>query len=139
MVHATSHESQGTFLLNKMRFLIVSLWNTCFALSVFYLLLNALAKTSYQLVLVICFLLANLQSHFMQRNLVWKSRGPYFHELFRFYVSAILISSMNLILLAYFVEILNFPVYESQVFLALTLAIANYFFQKYLVFRLHKK
>ena len=125
--------------MDKLRFLIVGLWNTIFALSMFYYFLKVFDNTSYQLLLVICFLLANLQSHFMQRTFVWHSREPYFLEISRFFVSTIVISLLNYLLLIFFVEALDYPIFETQTLIAVILTFLNFFFQKRLVFNLGEK
>jgi putative flippase GtrA len=122
-------------ILIRVRFLIVGLWNTAFSLSMFYLFLKLFKSTNYQVLVLICFFLANIQSHLMQRTFVWKSKEPYFSEIFRFIVNAILISAINFILLVIFVDLFNYPIYETQVFLALLLTIFNYYFQKHSVFK----
>jgi putative flippase GtrA len=125
--------------LIKVRFLTVGVWNTIFALSMFYTLLKVFDSTSYQLLLVICFLVANIQSHFMQRTFVWKSKDPYIQEIFRFLVSAVTISLLNFLLLVLFVEVLDYQVFETQVTIALAITSLNFFLQKRLVFKLEKK
>lgn len=123
----------------KIRFLIVGLWNTFFALSTLYLLLELFDNTNYRLILIISFLLANLQSHLMQRLFVWKSRDPYFMEIFRFLCGAVGISLLNFLLLAFLVEELGFPIFETQVVIALSITTVNFLFQKYFVFNPAKK
>ena len=139
LYHIPHNNLVRTSFLIKLRFVIVGLWNTIFALSMFYSLLKVFDSSNYQLLLVICFLLANIQSHFMQRTFVWKSKDPYFLEISRFLVSAVAISLMNFLLLVFFVEGLDFPVFQTQVPIALALTLLNFFFQKHLVFSLGKK
>ena len=124
-----------TVILIRVRFLIVGLWNTTFSLSMFYLFLKVFKSTNYQVLVLSCFLLSNIQSHLMQRIFVWKSKEPYFSEIFRFIMSAIAISLLNFILLVLFVDLFNYPIYKTQVFLALLLTIFNYYFQKHSVFK----
>ena len=119
----------------KKSYLIVGLLNTCFSVTLFYLLLQILQSVQYQLILFICFVIANLQSHYTQRALVWKSTNPYFSELMRFFAGAIGMFVVNLVLLTLLVEILGYATFESQVSLALLLTILNYFFQKHAVFK----
>ena len=119
----------------KKNYLIVGLLNTCFSVTLFYVLLQILQSVQYQLVLFICFVIANLQSHFTQRFLVWKSTNPYFSELMRFFSCAIGIFVVNLVLLSLLVEFLGYETFESQVSLTLLLTILNYFFQKHAVFK----
>jgi hypothetical protein len=82
-----------------------------------------------------CFVIANLQSHYTQRVLVWKSTNPYFSELIRFFAGATGIFTLNLVLLTLLVEILGCGTFESQVFLTLLLTTMSYFFQKHAVFK----
>ena len=119
----------------KKSYLIVGLLNTCFSVTLFYLLLQILQSVQYQLILFICFVIANLQSHYTQRALVWKSTNPYFSELMRFFAGAIGMFVVNLVLLTLLVEILGYATFESQVSLTLLLTILNYFFQKHAVFK----
>ena len=113
----------------------MGLWNTIFGIGVFYLLLNSFIGADYRIILFISFVLANLQSHLTQRTLVWRSEEHYFAELTRFFVGAIGIFIINLLLLTFFVGFLGYATFESQVFLTLLLTILNYFFQKHTVFR----
>jgi putative flippase GtrA len=114
---------------------MVGLLNTFFSLTLFYLLLQILQSARYQFVLCICFVIANLQSHYFQRVLVWKSKNPYFSELMRFFAGAVGMFVLNLALLTLLVESLDYATFESQVFLTLLLTILNYFLQKHAVFR----
>jgi putative flippase GtrA len=119
----------------KKSYLIVGVLNTCFSVTLFYLVLQILQSVQYQLILFICFVIANLQSHCTQRALVWKSTNPYFSELMRFFAGAIGIFVVNLVLLTLLVEMLGYATFESQVSLNLLLTILNYFFQKHAVFK----
>ena len=83
----------------------------------------------------ICFVIANLQSHYTQRVLVWKSTNQYFSELMRFFAGAIGMFVVNLVFLTLLVEILSYPTFESQVSLTLLLTCLNYLFQKHAVFK----
>ena len=113
----------------------MGLWNTIFGISAFYLLLKSFVGADYRLILFISFVLANLQSHITQRTLVWRSEERYFAELTRFFVGAIGIFIINLLLLTFLVDFLGYATFESQVILTFVLTIANYFFQKHAVFK----
>ena len=119
----------------KRKYLFVGALNTLFSVILFYILLQLLQNVQYQVVLFACFVIANLQSHFTQRSLVWKSRNPYHLELMRFLAGAIGIFLLNVLILTFLVEILGFPTFQSQVFLTIALAVLNYFFQKNAVFK----
>ena len=119
----------------KKSYLIVGVLNTSFSLALFYILLQILKGLQYQFILFMCFVIANLQSHYTQRVLVWKSTNPYFSELMRFIAGAIGNFTLNLVLLTLLVEILGYATFESQVFLTLLLTTMSYFFQKHAVFK----
>ena len=119
----------------QFRYLIVGVWNTIFGIGIFYLLLKFLIGVDYRLVLFISFILANLQSHLTQRALVWRSTERYVRELLRFFVGAVGIFVVNLLILTLMVDFLGYETFESQVLLTLVLTIANYFFQKHAVFK----
>jgi putative flippase GtrA len=121
--------------LIQFRYLIVGVWNTIFGIGIFYLLLKFLIGVDYRLVLFISFILANLQSHLTQRALVWRSTERYVRELLRFFVGAVGIFVVNLLILTLMVDFLGYETFESQVLLTLVLTIANYFFQKHAVFK----
>lgn len=119
----------------KRRYLFVGLLNTFFSVTLFYVLLQVLQNLQYQLILLICFFIANLESHFTQRTLVWKSANPYFTELARFFLGAIGMFFVNLTLLTFLVDFLGYRTFESQVFLVCFITVLNYLFQKHAVFR----
>jgi putative flippase GtrA len=122
-------------MLNQIRYLMAGVWNTIFGIGIFYLLLKFLIGVDYRLIFFISFVLANLQSHLTQRTLVWRSEAHYFAELVRFFVGASGILIINLLLLTYLVDFMDYPTFESQVFLTLILTIMNYFLQKHAVFK----
>ncbi len=113
----------------------MGVWNTIFGIGIFYLLLKFLIGVDYRLILFISFVLANLQSHLTQRALVWRSTERYVRELLRFFVGAVGIFVVNLLILTLMVDFLGYETFESQVLLTLVLTIANYFFQKHAVFK----
>ena len=119
----------------QFRYLIVGVWNTIFGIGIFYFLLKLLIGVDYRLILFISFVLANLQSHLTQRALVWRSKERYVRELLRFFVGAVGIFVVNLLILTFMVDFLGYETFESQVLLTLVLTIANYFFQKHAVFK----
>jgi putative flippase GtrA len=119
----------------QLRYLIVGIWNTFFGIGIFYLLLKLFAGVDYQMVLFICFIVANLQSHFTQRALVWKSEEHFFFELARFFAGAIGVFFINLLLLTTSVDLLGNSIFLSQVVITIVLTVLSYFFQKHAVFK----
>ncbi len=113
----------------------MGVWNTIFGIGIFYLLLNFVIGVDYRIILLISFVIANLQSHLTQRSLVWNSKEQYVRELIRFFMGAMGIFVTNLLLLTFLVDFLGYETFESQVFLTLVLTVVNYFFQKHAVFK----
>jgi len=121
----------------KARYFIVGLWNTVFGLVLFLLLLNVFSYLNYSMLLVCSFLISTGQSHFMQRRLVWKSKARYGREFLKFLGGTSGTFLINLLALPLLVEVLNWPVYRSQILLVICLTLLGYFYQKYHVFKPH--
>ena len=122
-------------LILEKKYLLVGLLNTIFSVTLFYILLQIFQNSQYQLILLMCFFVANLESHLTQRLLVWKSVSPYFSELVRFFAGAMGMFFINLVFLTILVDLLDYNTFASQVFLVLALPIFNYFSQKHAVFK----
>ena len=98
----------------QFRYVLVGVWNTAFGLGVFTFLYTFLEGVGYAVVLLLSQIVATLQAHFAQRHLVWAARGPYVPELLRFSVVYAASYVVNLVLLAFLVEVLGQPVLASQ-------------------------
>jgi putative flippase GtrA len=120
------------------RYIIVGLWNTLFGFGMFYLFLMFLGDENYRYAIILAFAAANLQSHLTQRLLVWKSKQRYWTELIRFFLGALLILALNLITLTVLVDILKFPIIESQFVLTIFITVINFLVQKTMVYRIKK-
>ena len=118
----------------KARFLLVGLWNTIFGLVLFLLFLEVFPFLNYSILLVSSFLISTAQSHFTQRRLVWRSNANYPSELLKFLGGTSGTFLINLIALPFLVEVLDWPIYPSQIFLVACLTILGYFYQKFHVF-----
>ena len=116
-------------------FVIIGLWNTFFTFALF----SALAKLSnpnfYPLILAVVYLAGTLQSHFLYRKFVWKSKNRYAQELFRFSGMSIGLYFINLILLKITHETLNWNLVLSQLIISACMAIFSFLFQKNMVYR----
>jgi len=121
----------------KARYFIVGLWNTVFGLVIFLLLLKVFSYLNYSMLLVCSFLISTAQSHFMQRRLVWKSKANYGREFLKFLGGTSGTFLINLLALPLLVEVLNWPVYRSQILLVICLTLLGYVYQKYHVFKPH--
>lgn len=118
----------------KARFLFIGLRNTIFGLSLFLLLLEVFTSLNYSILLLSPFLISSAQSHFTQRRLVWRSDANYLREFLRFFGGTSGSFLINLLVLPLQVEVLNWPIYPSEIFLVICLTTLGYFFQKYHVF-----
>jgi putative flippase GtrA len=121
--------------MTQIRYVVIGFWNTLFGIGTFYFLLRISNQNDYKLVLFLSFCLSNVQSHFTQRFFVWKSKNRYLPELRRFFVSAIRLFFLNLLLLTLSVEVLKYPPFAVQVFLTFAIVVLSYFFQKHAVFK----
>lgn len=119
---------------NEIIFLAFGVWNTIFGISLFYLLLKFIPDLNYFVILVSSFIVSTVQSHFTQRNFVWRSRAPYLCELMKFFWGTSGSLIINLACLPVLVEYLQFPIFLSQVLIVFLLTILSYFYQKHLVF-----
>jgi putative flippase GtrA len=123
----------GTLSTRKIKFLLVGFWNTFFGLTIFYFLSNTL--TNYQYALILSFILATIQSHCTQRNIVWNSTNAYTHELFKFSLGISFFYIINAALLPICVELFELDVFLSQILITLTLTISSFYLQKGYVFK----
>jgi putative flippase GtrA len=119
---------------NELSFLFIGVWNTIFGLSLFFLLLKFIPELNYFIILTISFIVSTLQSHFSQRNFVWRSSAPYLYELMKFFWGTLGSFIVNLACLPVLVEYLQFPIYFSQVLIVFLLTILSFFYQKNIVF-----
>jgi putative flippase GtrA len=92
-------------------------------------------QLSYLVIFLISQLIAVAFSHFTQRHYVWRSTKKYKNELVKFSASYVVVSILNLVLLAIAVDLLAWSVLFSQYSIGLALIVGNYFSQKYWVFR----
>ena len=119
----------------RAKFVLVGLLNTVVGFSIFtglYLLFSK--ELNYLVILCISQSVAIVFSHNSQRNLVWKTKGPYFPELLKFSMAYIVISVANFILLRIAVDLFNFPVLKSQYVISILLISLAYIIQKLWVF-----
>ncbi len=80
-------------------------------------------------------IVATLQAHFAQRHLVWESRGPYVPELLRFSVVYAASYVVNLVLLAFLVEVLGQPVLASQFAVTFVIVVVTFLVNRGWTFR----
>ncbi len=119
----------------QFRYVVVGVWNTAFGLGVFTFLYTFLEGVGYAMILLIAQIVATLQAHFAQRHLVWESRGPYVPELLRFSVVYAASYVVNLVLLAFLVEVLGQPVLASQFAVTFVIVVVTFLVNRGWTFR----
>jgi putative flippase GtrA len=120
---------------HSLRFLSVGFWNTCFSLGLFTSLLKFVPELNVQVVLFITFSVGTLQSHFMQRNLVWKSTASYKVEFNKFLLTSALLYLCNAFLLEFASRYTSLSHLQIQVVVTFLLVVSSFFIQKFFVFR----
>lgn len=116
------------------RYVAIGFWNTLFSLFIFRFFLNIFSGYHYQILLLITFLISNIQSHSMQRRFAFKSKKPYKFELFRFFLGSFLAYFLNALLLHLMMKFTNLEVFNSQVLITILLIFFSYFLHKKLIF-----
>lgn len=120
----------------KVRFLIVGVWNTLFGLLVFSLADVTIGRVAGYLASVsVMFALAVPQAHLAQRVWVWRSHAPYLAELFRFSWVFVVAYVVNVVLLAFAVEVLDAPTLPSQIVISGLIAVSTYVIHRTWTFR----
>jgi putative flippase GtrA len=118
------------------RYLVVGAWNTFFGVALFATLLWLFGDhVGYWLILLVCQVIATVQSHWAQRTFVWRSRGAFLPELLRFSLVYIASYFVNLGLLALCVEVLGWPVFGSQLAITVLMVALTYTVNRLWTFR----
>lgn len=119
----------------RFRYLFIGVINTAFGFVFFTSVYLAFKEQfNYLAIFVFCQLIAVLFSHSMQRKFVWRSEFEYRGELLKFATTFLLVSLINILLLAIAKEMFNFSVLFSQYTIGFSLILATYFIQKKWVF-----
>jgi putative flippase GtrA len=117
------------------RFLLAGAWNTAFGYGVFVLLFYLPLKLHYIIILILSNIIAITNAYFCYKVFIFKTRGNYAREYFRFYGVYGITFGINLLLLPVFVEILKIhPVISQGILLALTI-FGSYFGHKHISFK----
>lgn len=122
------------------RYILVGGWNMIFGISVFaytYWVLGS--DKSYILVAAIVHPIGVTQSHFTQRKIVWKSENRYVSELLKFGIVQTQGFVSTLLLMTFFIEILELSVVVSQVIGTIIVTIVTFILMKYWTFAKKKK
>ena len=125
--------SEDTRLL--LRYILVGSWNMIFGITVFavtYLVIGS--DKSYILVAAIAHPIGVTQSHFTQRKIVWNSENEYVPELLKFGIVQTQGFVSTLLLMMFFIEILELSVIVSQVIGTIIVTIVTFILMKYWTF-----
>ena len=120
----------------RARYVVVGAINTVFGFSLFtvvYLLFKD--RISYIAIFIFCQTAGVIFSHSTQRNFVWYSETLYRKEVTKFAFTYLVISILNIVLLAVAVDTFKLDVLASQYAIALGLLCLTYLVQKRWVFR----
>ena len=120
---------------NYIKYIYVGIWNTVFSLVLFRVLLWSYKDLHYQVILLLTFIISNIQSHFTQRKFVWESDNRYLYELIRFYASSVVGYFANVILLALFLRLTSFSVFLVQLVVTFLLLGVSFLSHSKLVFK----
>jgi putative flippase GtrA len=120
----------------KTRFLVIGIWNTLFGLAAFALADVTIGRTAgYVASVTLMFAVAIPQAHLAQRLWVWRSHGPYLPELFRFSWVYLVAYIVNVILLAFAVEVLHAATLPAQFVISSLIAVSTYVIHRAWTFR----
>ena len=120
----------------QVRYIVVGGWNTVFGLAVFAALWWLLESViGYGVILLVCQVIATVQAHWAQRRFVWRSEAQFWPELMRFSMVYVAAYFANLGLLALCVEVIGWPVLQSQVAVTILMVVVTYSINKAWTFR----
>lgn len=116
------------------KYVYVGVWNTIFSLAIFQILLYFCPALHYQIILLITFLVANFQSHFTQRKIVWKSKKNYFIEFTQFLSGSVFSYMINVVALAILTRITTIRLMYIQFVITVCLLTFSYFLHLKIIF-----
>lgn len=120
----------------RIRFLVVGGYNTGFGYLVFALAYWALGdRMHYVFIATIAHFLAVTNSFLTQRHLVFRSRNPWRSEFFRFQLTYLGMLPVGVALLAFFYDLLGFPMLVAQALGMVTVVFVSYFVISRFTFR----
>lgn len=120
----------------KIKYLIIGFWNTIFGISCFiglYYLLNKFIY--YQIIVVVSYIIGITNNYICYKLFVFKTKGSYLREYFRFYLVYVPALLINLGLLYIAVQQFKAKVVFAQVIITLIIIIISYLGHKYFTFK----
>lgn len=123
-------------LHQKIRFIIIGGCNSVNGLAIFSLFYYSLQDAFHYLaILFLSGIISIFIAFLMLRFFVFRSKGPFFVEMFRSYLTYLMILCLNAVILFLFVDIMHMQVILSQIITILILAVISYISHKYFSFR----
>lgn len=120
----------------KVRYLVVGAWNTLFgylAYAALYALLGH--RLNYMLVLVPAYVVSITNAYLCYKFLVFRTKGNYMREYFRFYLVYGTAFALNLVLLPFFVQVVGLSPIPAQIPVVALTVVLSYIGHKYFTFR----
>lgn len=113
----------------KLHYLLVGGWNTFFGYSVFVTLyyVTAPLHVHYEVVLVLSQIINVTSAYLFYKKFVFKTKGNYFQEYFRFWQFYWLSLVANIVSLPVLVELLHLNLILSQGLLTVATGVSSYF------------
>ena len=120
-------EDAAALRARGLRFIVVGVFNTLFAVAVFVLLQKWLGHVAgYLVVLVLAHLVGVLEAYALHRLLVFQVRGHVLRDLARFESVYLVALGLNALLLPLLVEICDLPVITSQILIVAVTAVVSF-------------
>jgi putative flippase GtrA len=120
----------------KIRYLIIGGWNTVFGYGVFVALYFWFTESIHYLaILSISYILSITNAYIGYKLFVFRTKGNFLREYFRFYIVYGASFLFNLAALPLFVEVLNLNMYVAQAIVTIITILGSYVLHKNFSFR----
>jgi putative flippase GtrA len=119
----------------KIRFLVVGVWNTFFGIGLYTLLVTLLGKQLYLLLVVPVNIVAITQNFVLYKFLVFRTKGHYLREYLRFYIVYGPPVLVNLFVLPLLVRVAGLDPRIAQFLFTGVVVFVSWFGHKYFTFR----
>lgn len=120
----------------QLRYLLTGAWNTAAGYAIFALLYLLLGSwLNYLVVAVVAHLAAVTQSFVTQRRLVFRSKGNWPAEYFRFHLAHLTTLGIGLGLLSILVEAFDMSPLTAQAIITAMIVLISYFVHQHFTFR----
>ena len=112
---------------NKVKYIITGIWNTGFSYLVFMALYYFFSNTNYIFILCISQVIGITNAYIVYKFIVFKTKGNYLKEYFRFYLVYGFSLLLNFLLIIIFVDFWNMNPLVAQGIIAFIVALIGYF------------